>query len=118
MKGHPLAQREFEGAVIEPVPAGREAWDQLAIFVEFDQMLEDVQRNPGPILVVLVHNAQFPPRRGGLFPQAPGAPAKGDEDKDDAADDKVLHGGPSLAWRFLESSEDATWLSLATLTPN
>src|SRR5712692_9346740 len=99
MKAHPLAEGEFEGAVIEPPPTGRQARDQLAILVELDEVLEDVKRNRDPIRGVLIHNAQFPPRRGDLCPPTSVTPSEGDKHEDDADDDKFLHSCPSLSSR-------------------
>src|SRR5712692_1614698 len=99
MKAHPLAEGEFEGAVIEPPPTGRQARDQLAILVELAEVLEDVKRNRDPILGVLVHDTQFLTWRWDLFPPTGVTPSEGDKHEDDAADDEFLHSCPSLSSR-------------------
>src|SRR5207245_6749260 len=93
MEFHPLAEGYFQGTLVEPLPAGCQARHQLAILVEFDEVFEDVQANPDPIEGGLIHNAQFPPWRGGLFSNAAGAPPEKAEDE--ASNAKLVHGRPS-----------------------
>src|SRR5262249_25394553 len=52
----PLAQGHVQGMVFEPAPPGGQAWHQLPVLVEFDQVLEDVEGNPDPIVRGLIHN--------------------------------------------------------------
>src|SRR5712692_8255458 len=94
MKFHPLAQLDFQGPRIEPLPPRRQAWHQRAILVEFDEVFEDVDRDRGPIAGALIHNPQFPPRRWNLFPPTGMTPPEDDEHEDDATDDESFHGIP------------------------
>src|SRR5439155_14316087 len=96
MKGHPLAESHLEGLVIKPSPTGCQSEHQLAILVDLHEVLEDVPGNPRPVQGVCIHNAQFPPWRGDLFPHAAAALPQGDEHEADAADDKLFHGCSSL----------------------
>src|SRR5262245_2829156 len=56
MKGDSVAQDDFKRAVIEPLPTRRQAGHQLALLVERDEVLENVQRNGGPVQGRLIHN--------------------------------------------------------------
>jgi hypothetical protein len=59
MKGHPLAKCDFQRTVITPPPLRRQAWDHRAMLVILHEMLEDVKRDEGPVLGVLIHNPHF-----------------------------------------------------------
>src|SRR5262249_56216208 len=96
MKLHPLAQGHLQRTVIDPTPTGGETWDGFSPLFEIHEVLENVKHHSDKIKAAAIDNAQFPARRGRLFPHAPGAPATGDEDKDDTADDQVLHDDSSL----------------------
>src|SRR5215470_18626422 len=96
MKCHPLAECDLQSAVIEPPPPTGQARYQRAILADFDEMLERVQHNVLPTPGGLIDNMQFPPRRGDLFPQAPGAPPEGDEHEREAPHKECVHGGSSL----------------------
>src|SRR5262249_48959860 len=94
MKSNPLPEGNITGSLIEPPPIGGPAGHQASIFVKFHEMFEDVKHNKGPVRGVLIHNAQFPPRLLGLFPQTTATPPKDDEHEDEATDDGSLHGIP------------------------
>src|SRR5215470_14935682 len=103
MKCHPLAECDVQGTVIEPLPTRRQAWHQRPILVNLYKVLKDVERNVSPVCGVLIHNPQFPPRRGDLFPQAPVAPPEGDEHEREATHNEFVHGGSSLV------TDSETW---------
>ena len=90
MKGHPLAQGDFQGAVVEPAPPGRQARHQLAILVELEEVLEDVLRNPRPVQGVLSTMRSSPRGAGGCSPTLMLLHPEGDEHQDDAANNTAF----------------------------
>src|SRR2546428_563879 len=97
MKLHSLAEGHLQGTVVDPAPAGSEAWDGFPPLFEIQEVLEDVIHHGDEVKAAAIDNAQFPPWRGDLFPQAPVAPPKGHEHKDKTANYEVFHDRPSLA---------------------
>src|SRR5262245_50690573 len=107
MKLHPLAEGEFQGAVVEPAPSGGQTRHQLAILVELEEVLEDIVGNPRPVRGMFIHDPQFSTRDWNLFPNATVAPPEGDEHKDNTANDQLFHGCPSLVYAILYLQEHA-----------
>jgi len=87
-----LAEGDFQGAIIEPVPLGGQARDQRPIFIKLHEVLEDVKGDEDPVLGVLIHNPQFRLRRGDLLSHTTIAPPKGGEHQDDASNDELFRG--------------------------
>src|SRR5215510_1395923 len=96
MKLHPLAEGHLDSPVIQPSPGSRQSRHQLPILVKLHEVLEDVPRNPRPVLGVWIHHPQFPAWRWRLFPKTHATPPEGDERQDHATNDKLFHGCPSL----------------------
>ena len=92
MKLYPLAQGHLQGAVVEPAPAGGEAWDEFPPLLEIPEVLEDVQHHGDKVIGAAIDNPQFSARRGGLFRQAAVTPSEDDKEKNATANDEFLHG--------------------------
>jgi len=97
MKLHPLAQGHLQRTVIDPTPTGGETWDGFSPLVEIREVLEDVKHHRDKIKAAAIDNAQFPTRRGHLFPQAPVAPPDGHEHNHKTANHEVFHDRASRA---------------------
>ncbi len=96
MKGHAVAQRYFQGAFVEPLPASRQARYHPALMVEFDEVLEDVKRHVDPVKGIFIDDAQLPLRYGGLFAKATRMPPQSDEQKNHTGNDEFVHDCPPL----------------------
>src|SRR5262249_35030972 len=96
VKFHPLPERDLQGPVIQPAPAGRQPRHHLAMFVDLHEVLEDVPRQPCPVARVLIDNAEVSAWGWDLCPHAALTPPKGDEQENEAANDELLHGDPSF----------------------
>ena len=92
VKGHPLAELELDGAVVEPAPAGGQARDQIPGLVDLDEVLEDVHRDPGPVVGVRVDDPQLPPRRGTPLAESADSPPEDAEPEDETPEDALAHG--------------------------
>src|SRR5262249_17314643 len=79
MKLPPLAQGHLQDMVIDPAPAGSEAWNGFSLLFEIQEMLEDVKHHRDKVKAAVIDNTQFPPWRWDLFPQTPVAPPEGYE---------------------------------------
>src|SRR5262245_57623761 len=97
MKLHPLAQGHFQGAIVDPAPAGSEAWDEFPTLFEIQEVLEDVVHHGDKVEAAAIDNPQLSARRSNLFPYATPTPPEGDQQTNNTANHKVFHDRPSLA---------------------
>jgi hypothetical protein len=57
MKGDPLPKGEFEGAIIEPAPRGAQARHEIALRIDLEKMLKDIEGQGDPVRWTLIHDA-------------------------------------------------------------
>jgi hypothetical protein len=63
--------------VIQPLPGGGQSWHRLAILVDLHEVLEDVKRDPRPVIGMFIDDPEFPSRCWDLFPHAALVPPPG-----------------------------------------
>src|SRR5262249_20995091 len=97
MKFHALAQTHLQGAVVTPVPLGRQAWHQLPVLVQVHEVLKDIMHNGDEVIAMAIDDAQLAAWRWELRAQAMEAPRQGEAQEDDTTNVARLYGPSSLS---------------------
>ena len=60
VKDNALPEGEFEGAVVEPAPGSGQTRHEIALRIDLEQMLKDIEGQGDPVRWTFIDNAQLP----------------------------------------------------------